>query len=209
MGRDRVSYTAIREVRAGRESVKRGGSLAANLPERFTDLPGAKAEPEIIAKPRKQVGASGPKTAASPKDIPGSPIEVQAPEEIAALLRETAASQRPDMIARLYSAFEAQVDQVEARLQELLKGVGAGADGEAGSGASIVEIDRTVKTLASLARTLSLLLDLKKTAGEAEAAKEVARESERDADDSLPDADALRAQLAQRLGRLRQREPAG
>ncbi|WP_289033217.1 hypothetical protein [uncultured Roseibium sp.] len=113
------------------------------------------------------------------------------PEEVARLVKDADPGERPDMIVRLYRAFEAQVDGVEAWLNALLA--------EAAEGASIVEIDRTVKTLASLARTLSLLLDLKKTVGPESAAEGKPGET---GNDDLEDADELRAQLAQRLGRL-------
>ncbi|WP_153769797.1 hypothetical protein [Labrenzia sp. CE80] len=131
---------------------------------------------------------------AEPDPSEDPPPRDELPEEVARLVKDTDPGERPDMIARLYRAFEAQVDGVEARLNALLAEAAEG-----GEGASIVEIDRTVKTLASLARTLSLLLDLKKTVAPESAAEDKPGET---GNDDLEDADELRAQLAQRLGRL-------
>ncbi|SHL64086.1 hypothetical protein SAMN05444272_1109 [Roseibium suaedae] len=94
--------------------------------------------------------------------------------------------EQPGMIERLYKAFEGQMESMEARLRELVA--------EAGSAASLADIDKTVKTLASLAKTLGVLIDLKRASDE-EAAEE-------DGDGLASDAEALRAQLADRLGRL-------
>lgn len=88
------------------------------------------------------------------------------------------------MAARLYTAFAGQMDQLEARLDEMF--VAAGDK----DGAGIQEIDRTVKTLASLAKTLSALMDLK---------SEAMPDGEESSQD---DPDALRAELAVRLEAL-------
>lgn len=93
--------------------------------------------------------------------------------------------QQPGMIERLYKAFEGQMESMEARLRELVA--------EAGSPASLADIDKTVKTLASLAKTLGVLIDLKQASN---------AEAEEEGDGPAKDADALRAQLAERLGRL-------
>lgn len=85
-----------------------------------------------------------------------------------------------EMIARLYRAFASQMDQLDARLKELLPDSAGG----------MAEIDRTVKTLASLAKTLTVLMDLKE--GETDDAEE----------SGLDDPEELRAELAQRLKRL-------
>ncbi|MEP5812083.1 MAG: hypothetical protein ABJL55_17675 [Roseibium sp.] len=89
-----------------------------------------------------------------------------------------------EMIARLYRAFAGQMDQLDARLKALLP------DGAGDSSTGIADIDRTVKTLASLAKTLTVLLDMK------EGGADDARES------ALDDPDELRADLAHRLERL-------
>jgi len=90
-----------------------------------------------------------------------------------------------DMAARLYRAFAGQMDQLEARLGGLFENGGAGAPP-----GGLPEIDRTVKTLASLAKTLSALMDLKSTAGpDGEG-------------EHLDDREELRAALARRLERL-------
>ncbi|MBD8893505.1 hypothetical protein [Roseibium litorale] len=93
--------------------------------------------------------------------------------------------EQPGMIERLYKAFEGQMESMEARLRALVA--------EAGSPASLADIDKTVKTLASLAKTLGVLIDLKQASTE---------EAEEEGDGLAKDADALRAQLAERLGRL-------
>ena len=90
-----------------------------------------------------------------------------------------------DMAARLYRAFAGQMDQLEARLADLFKEAGAGAPT-----GGIQEIDKTVKTLASLAKTLTALMDLK---------TDVKPDGE---DDNLDDREELRAALARRLERL-------
>ena len=107
---------------------------------------------------------------------------------------------RSDMAVRLYRAFEAQVEQVEARLKDLL------ADQNT---AQITEIDRTAKTLASLAKTLGLLLNLNDAGAKGAAPGKVGAEKggagkdgEGADDDFLPDAASLRAELARRLGHL-------
>lgn len=90
-----------------------------------------------------------------------------------------------DMAARLYRAFAGQMDQLEARLADLFEETGAGPPT-----GGIQEIDKTVKTLASLAKTLTALMDLKtdvKPDGEG---------------DNLDDREELRAALARRLERL-------
>lgn len=90
-----------------------------------------------------------------------------------------------DMAARLYRAFTGQMDQLEARLADLFEETGAGPPT-----GGIQEIDKTVKTLASLAKTLTALMDLKtdvKPDGEG---------------DNLDDREELRAALARRLERL-------
>lgn len=118
--------------------------------------------------------------------LPGLPVPAPEPPKtpdlasVAGLVAETPPGDRGALISRLYRAFEGQVAQLEARLTELL-GAGSG---------SLTEIDQTVKTLASLAKTLNVLMDLQK-----EQAEDVG------ADDS-PDPEDLRAQLADRLGRL-------
>lgn len=88
------------------------------------------------------------------------------------------------MAARLYTAFAGQMDQLEARLNEVFATAGDN------SGAGLQEIDKTVKTLASLAKTLSALMDLK---------SEAMPDGEEASQD---DPDALRAELAQRLEAL-------
>lgn len=90
-----------------------------------------------------------------------------------------------DMAARLYRAFAGQMDQLEARLADLFEETGAGPPT-----GGIQEIDKTVKTLASLAKTLTALMDLKtdvKPDGEG---------------DNLDDREELRAALARRLEQL-------
>lgn len=90
-----------------------------------------------------------------------------------------------DMAARLHRAFAGQMDQLEARLADLFDEAGAGPPT-----GGIQEIDKTVKTLASLAKTLTALMDLKtdvKPDGEG---------------DNLDDREELRAALARRLERL-------
>ncbi|WP_428526970.1 hypothetical protein [Roseibium sp.] len=90
-----------------------------------------------------------------------------------------------EMAARLYRAFAGQMDQLEARLADLFEETGAGPPT-----GGIQEIDKTVKTLASLAKTLTALMDLKtdvKPDGEG---------------DKLDDREELRAALARRLERL-------
>lgn len=90
-----------------------------------------------------------------------------------------------DMAARLYRAFAGQMDQLETRLADLFE--------EAGSGpptGGLQEIDKTVKTLASLAKTLTALMDLK---------TDVEPDGE---GDNLDDREELRAALARRLERL-------
>ncbi|WP_420338238.1 hypothetical protein [Roseibium sp.] len=90
-----------------------------------------------------------------------------------------------DMAARLYRAFAGQMDQLEARLADLFEETGAGPPT-----GGIQEIDKTVKTLASLAKTLTALMELKtdvKPDGEG---------------DNLDDREELRAALARRLERL-------
>ncbi|WP_306146507.1 MULTISPECIES: hypothetical protein [unclassified Roseibium] len=90
-----------------------------------------------------------------------------------------------DMATRLYRAFAGQMDQLEARLADLFDEVGAGPPT-----GGIQEIDKTVKTLASLAKTLTALMDLKtdvKPDGEG---------------DNLDDREELRAALTRRLARL-------
>ncbi len=90
-----------------------------------------------------------------------------------------------DMISRLYQAFAGQMDQLEARLSQALKEAG-----EADSPDPVAEIDKTVKTLASLAKTLTVLLEMQK------------EQEEDGAADDLPETDELRQELADRLGRL-------
>lgn len=126
--------------------------------------------------PREREAPPEPAAAPEPSAVPD-------PASVAGLLAETPPGDRHALIARLYRAFEGQVAQLEARLTELL--------GQQGSG-SLTEIDQTVKTLASLAKTLTLLIDLAKEQGEG------------DRDHDSLDPDSLRAQLAQRLGRLGQ-----
>ncbi|CTQ75868.1 hypothetical protein [Roseibium alexandrii] len=90
-----------------------------------------------------------------------------------------------DMAARLYRAFAGQMDQLEARLADLFDK--AGAEPPTGG---LQEIDKTVKTLASLAKTLTALMDLK-------------TDVEPDAEgENLDDREELRAALARRLERL-------
>ncbi|NVK33129.1 MAG: hypothetical protein HWE23_01540 [Rhodobacteraceae bacterium] len=98
----------------------------------------------------------------------------------------------PRMLMRLYKAFESQVDQVEARLKALVSEVD-----ETGN-TDMVEIDRTVKTLSSLAKTLGLLLELKKSTEEADASRKESEERR----DVTADPDALRQELARRLGKI-------
>jgi hypothetical protein len=90
-----------------------------------------------------------------------------------------------DMAARLYRAFAGQMDQLEARLADLFEEAGAGPPT-----GGIQEIDKTVKTLASLAKTLTALMDLK---------TDVEPDGE---GDNLDDREELRAALARRLERL-------
>ncbi|QDG78429.1 hypothetical protein [Labrenzia sp. PHM005] len=92
-----------------------------------------------------------------------------------------------DMAIRLYRAFAGQMDQLEAHLKDLF--AEAGREGAAG----LQEIDKTVKTLASLAKTLGALMDLKS-------------DTEPDGEGkNLDDREELRAALAQRLERLCER----
>lgn len=99
----------------------------------------------------------------------------------------------PDLLERLYVAFESQIEQVEQRLKVLLREAGAAPEEKA----DMAEIDRTVKTLASLTKTLGLLMDLRKTS-EATAA------AEREAEDAshVDDPEQLRREIARRLGGL-------
>ncbi|WP_417684662.1 hypothetical protein [Roseibium sp.] len=114
------------------------------------------------------------------------------PAEIPRLLLETPQAERAAMIGRLYRAFEAQVESMEVRLKDLTAEAGA---------SSLADIDRTAKTLASLARTLTLLLDLK-TEAEAQAAETGSDTGSEDDDHQQLSADELRKALAERLGRL-------
>ncbi|ADZ71356.1 hypothetical protein [Polymorphum gilvum] len=114
--------------------------------------------------------------------------------EVASALAEASPQARAQMVARLYRAFEKQVARLEDRLGRLMARearhdpAGDGR-GEAAAGIeSLAEVDRTAKTLASLARTLDMLLALQKARAE---------ETRHDVDP-----DALRQELAQRLGRL-------
>ncbi len=130
--------------------------------------------------------------------------------ELARLMADGGPEPPAEMISRLYRAFEAQVETMEARLKELLAEAGAGeGEGSATAGKTgMVEIDRTVKTLASLARTLTLLLELRKAVPESDAGKrgtdrgETGDDDDPDAPRSRAEADRLRSELAQRLGRL-------
>ncbi|WP_420411285.1 hypothetical protein [Roseibium sp.] len=100
-------------------------------------------------------------------------------------LEEPLDTQSPrDMAIRLYRAFAGQIDQLEAHLKDLF--AEAGREGAAG----LQEIDKTVKTLASLAKTLGALMDLKS-------------DTEPDGEGkNLDDREELRAALACRLERL-------
>ncbi|MTI43688.1 hypothetical protein JM93_01571 [Roseibium hamelinense] len=93
---------------------------------------------------------------------------------------------RVQMVSRLYRAFSGQMDQMEARLKSL-----------ALDQAELGDIDKTVKALASLARTLAMLMELDREAAD--------KEADQSDDD---DAEALRRDLAQRLVRLRGQGPA-
>ncbi|MFD1694854.1 hypothetical protein [Roseibium aestuarii] len=106
----------------------------------------------------------------------------------------------PELVARLYRTFLAQMDHLEARLRDL-----ESQTGEALRQPDLGDIDKTVKTLASLARTLTVLMDL-----EAEPAKGSRQNGRKDADEGSANAgdeldpDRLRDALAQRLEGLRQ-----
>ncbi|WP_417693300.1 hypothetical protein [Roseibium sp.] len=139
---------------------------------------------------------------------------------------------RAAMIGRLYRSFAAQMERMESRLKalEAQRLAASGTQAEAGI-ADIGEIDRTVKTLASLARTLTVLLGLQAEAerdagmpakakgarGHAEVPGQ--RESRAEGSDDTDadgrgsenglDADTLRRTLAQRLERLCGAGPAG
>ncbi len=117
----------------------------------------------------------------SPDEHPGKVIA-----EITAAGDAGEAGDPDQMAARLYRAFAGQMDRLEARLKEILP------DGAAnGSAADLAEIDKTVKTLASLAKTLTVLTGLK-TDGSEEAGS----------GDEDTGTESLRAALAQRLERL-------
>ncbi|MBO0345209.1 hypothetical protein J0X15_08255 [Roseibium sp. CAU 1637] len=139
---------------------------------------------------------------------------------------------RAAMIARLYRSFAAQMERMESRLKalETQRLATSGTQAEAGV-ADIGEIDRTVKTLASLARTLTVLLGLQAEAerdagmpakakgarGHAEVPGQrdsrVEGSDDTDADgrgsENGLDPDTLRRTLAQRLERLCGAGPAG
>ena len=83
----------------------------------------------------------------------------------------------PDLISRLHDTCTAQLDRIEAKLSEM------GA-----KGGDLGDLDKTMKMLAGLARTLELLTELRKSYE-----KEVA-----DGDDNV-DPDHLRSELAKRL----------
>ena len=137
-------------------------------------------------------GPSGSKGMEKPRlSDPGSPpSSVRDGERDGAVqgadLRQQATPESPqDMAARLYRAFAGQMDQLEARLADLFHEAGAGPPN-----GGLQEIDKTVKTLASLAKTLTALMDLK---------TDVEPDGE---DDNLDDREELRAALARRLERL-------
>jgi len=87
------------------------------------------------------------------------------------------------LIPRLYAACASQVARIEARLKALMPEEG-----------DLSEIDKTVKTLAGMAKTLELLIEL-----ERERAKEAAAQT--DAGKTI-DPDTLRSELAQRISGL-------
>ncbi|GGB50896.1 hypothetical protein GCM10011316_23720 [Roseibium aquae] len=93
-------------------------------------------------------------------------------------------SEPPELlIPRLYAACAGQVARIEERLRALLPG-----DGD------LSEIDKTVKTLAAMAKTLELLIELERSR---------AREALAEPDaDTHAEPDALRAELAKRLSGL-------
>lgn len=106
----------------------------------------------------------------------------------------------PELMARLYRTFLAQMDHLEARLRDL-----EAQTGEALRQPDLGDIDKTVKTLASLARTLTVLMDLEAepTKGSRQNGRKDADEASANAGDEL-DPDRLRDALAQRLEGLRQ-----
>ncbi len=103
-------------------------------------------------------------------------------KELEAALQAAGPGERMTLLARLYRAFERQVSQLEERLGRMLA-----PDGE-GELATLADVDRTARTLASLARTLDMLLSLQKS-------QQAEETDERNPDD-------LRAELAKRLGSL-------
>jgi len=107
---------------------------------------------------------------------------------LTATLKDADGQARSVMIARLYKAFEKQIGQLEARLEALFKSASAATVTDLG------DVDRTARTLASLARTLDTLIALEEARG--------AKEEPGD------DPDALRQELAARLERLPEGGPA-
>lgn len=101
---------------------------------------------------------------------------------LTATLKDADGQARSEMISRLYRAFEKQIVQLEARLDALFKSA------PAVPGADLGDVDKTARTLASLARTLDTLIALEEARG--------AKEEPGD------DPDALRQELAARLERL-------
>lgn len=193
-----IGATATGEPATGEKGAVPKGTARAG--------PGCKDRPPPAAR---APGESDPPEGTESPEPTETPEAPETPEALEALLAATQSRDRRALIGRLYRAFAAQVDTLEARLKELMA--------EAGT-AGLADIDRTAKALASLARTLTLLLDLKTGAEAAErAARQTARESaeskpargERGDDATASDPDALRQALAERLGRLCAPEPAG
>lgn len=109
-------------------------------------------------------------------------------EHLRALMQSADTRGLARMVARLISAFEAQVRAVEAQFQDA-----AGGDAAA-QGFDPVAVERNARTLGSLAKTLDILIELRGGLSPDEP------EAERDAD-------VLRRDLEKRLERLCREAP--
>lgn len=88
------------------------------------------------------------------------------------------------MVSRLYRAFETEILRLERRLL-----AAPGGDAAEGQPADAAEAEKTARTLASLARTLDMLIALKNA-------------QPQEQDEEARTADDLRQELQERLGRL-------
>ncbi|GAA0784184.1 hypothetical protein E1180_09245 [Roseibium denhamense] len=124
--------------------------------------------------------------------LPDLPAAAEGKDPEAGPLKQLPGESTAEMITRLYQAFSGQMDQLETRLAGLLPEAGGMAD-----------IDKTVKTLASLAKTLTVLMELRDanaagvqsdTQADAQSAAQAGGE-----ESECDDPDALRAELARRV----------